>query len=376
MKYVDFGKTGIKISRLGFGCMRFPMIKSGDKDIVDQEKVDEMIKTAYKKGVNYFDSAYFYNDGLSEIALGKAIKGFRKDIYISTKSPSHLIKKPGDYTRILEEQLKKLDLDYIDFYHFHGIGYQAFLDIDKNTNWLSEANKAKEQGIIKHISFSFHDSPENLIKLVDIGVFESLLCQYNAIDRSNEEGIKYAKSKGLGVVIMGPVGGGRVSGLPTEISSKLGLKVNTNAELALRFVFSNPNIDCALSGMGNINMVNENIETADKSMPLDKDELIAINATMEENKKAADLYCTGCRYCMPCPVGVNIPHIFNMMNYYKVYGIIDYAKNGYMEIGTNEWVPGKRTDSCIECGVCETKCPQKIKIREQLKESHQTLNVD
>ncbi|MCX7746160.1 MAG: aldo/keto reductase [Clostridia bacterium] len=373
MRYKDFGNTGIKISTLGFGCMRFPMIKVNDKNVVDEEKACEAILKAYQLGVNYFDTAYFYSDGLNESALGKAVKGFRDQIYISTKSPGHLLKNIGDYRRTLEEQLKRLDMDYIDFYHFHGIGYDSFFEINEKTKWLDDAFKAKEEGLIRHISFSFHDKPENMKKLVDLGFFESVLCQYSAVDRSNEEAMAYAKSKGLGVIIMGPLGGGRVSGLPKEVASKLGVSVKSSAEMALRFVFANPHIDCALSGMENVQMVEENAAISSNSNPLSEQEIQAINELMEENQKLSKLYCTGCSYCMPCPTNVNIPHIFRMMNYYKVYGIKDYSKNGYAEIGVNEWVPGKRADACTECGLCEDKCPQKIKIREQLKESHQAL---
>jgi len=280
MIYRDFGKTGVKISSLGFGCMRFPMVKVGDKEIVDIEKVSEMIKRAFDLGVNYFDSAYFYNNGFSEIALGKAIKGFRDKILISTKSPGHLVKKPGDYRRILEEQLKKIDIDCIDFYHFHGIGYDNFLETDKKSGWLEEANKAKSEGLIKHISFSFHDEPANMIKLIDLGLFESVLCQYSVVDRSNEASMAYAKQKGLGVIVMGPLGGGRVSGLPKELTQKLGIQVKSNAELALRFVFANPNIDCALSGMGNLDMVEENAQISSRREPLTLDEVNAINGIM------------------------------------------------------------------------------------------------
>ncbi|HEX3028807.1 MAG TPA: aldo/keto reductase, partial [Clostridia bacterium] len=326
MRYRDFGKTGIKISALGFGCMRLPMIKINGEDAVDIDRAIDILHKAYEQGVNYFDSAYIYNNGLSEGALGKALKGIRDKVYVSTKSPGHILEKPGDYTRILEEQLKRLDIDYIDFYHFHGIGYDNFFETDKNTNWLSEAQKAKEQGIIKHISFSFHDKPESMIKLIDTGLFESVLCQYNAVDRSNEEAIAYAKSKGLGVAVMGPLGGGRVSGMPKDLAGKLGITVKSNAELALRFVLANKNIDCALSGMENLQMVEENTATASNSDPLSDIELKAINDMMEENAKLAQLYCTGCSYCMPCPSGVNIPQIFKLMNYYKIYGIEEHSK--------------------------------------------------
>jgi len=374
LKYNKFGNTGISISQLGFGCMRFPMIKIGDKDVVDKEKTIEMVHSAYELGVNYFDSAYFYCEGQSEVVLGEALKGIRDKVYVSTKSPGHMIKKHGDTTRILEDQLRKLDVDYIDFYHFHGIGFDSFNELEKNYGYLTEAIKAKEEGKIKHISFSFHDKPENMIKLIDLGVFESVLCQYNIIDRSNEEAIAYAKSKGLGTAVMGPLGGGRVSGLPKEIADKAGIAARSNSEMALRFVMTNPNIDCALSGMGSMDMVKENAATASNSNILSPVELEAINRIMEENKRLAELYCTGCAYCMPCPKEVNIPQIFQMMNYYKVYGLKDFAQKGYNEIGKSEWVKGKTAEACISCGVCESRCPQKLPIREQLKESHKALS--
>jgi predicted aldo/keto reductase-like oxidoreductase len=373
MIYRKFGKTGINISSLGFGCMRLPMITVNGKEVVDEEKVTEMLKRAFELGVNYYDSAYFYCNGLSEAALGKGVKGFRDQINISTKIPSNYLEKPGDYRRILETQLKRLDTDYVDFYHFHGIGYDNFIETERMFGWIADAQKAKAEGLIKHISFSFHDKPENMKRLIDLDLFETVLCQYSAVDRSNEEGMAYAKHKGLGVIIMGPLGGGKVAGLPKEVSQKLGLNVKSNAELALRYVFANPNIDCALSGMGTMQMVEENAQISARRQPLSPVEVDAIRAIMNENQKLSDLYCTGCNYCKPCPEGVNISHIFQMMNYYQIYGIKEYARNGYAEVGTNEWVPGTRADACVECGECETKCPQKIQIINQLKECHKVL---
>ncbi|MBN2012551.1 aldo/keto reductase [candidate division KSB1 bacterium] len=375
MIYKEFGNTGVQISSLGFGCMRLPMVKVNGKNTIDQEKVSVMLQRAYELGVNYFDSAYFYNEGLSEAALGKSVKDFRDKIYISTKSPGHLIKKPGDYRRILEEQMQRLDMDYIDFYHFHGIGYDNFLATDKNSGWIKDADQAKSEGLIRHISFSFHDNAANMKKLIDLGLFESVLCQYSVVDRANEHAMAYAKEKGLGVVVMGPLGGGRVTGLPKEVSASLGIQVQSNAELALRFVFANPNVDCALSGMEHISMVEENATISARREPLSPQEVSAISGMMKENEQLAELYCTGCGYCMPCPSDVNIPHIFRMMNYYKIYNIVNYARKGYAEIGTNPWVPGNRADACTECGTCEDKCPQKIQIIDQLKESHRALSA-
>ena len=373
MEYRDFGRSGVKISALGFGCMRFPMIKDGEKNVVDVEAVTEMIKKAYELGVNYFDTALFYCDGLSENALGKAVKGFRDNVYISTKCPSDRLKEFGGYRNILEAQLKKLDMDYIDFYHYHGIGYAHFLETDKEWKWIDAAIKAKAEGLIRHISFSFHSKPEDIKKLVDLDIFDSLLCQYNCIDRSNEEGIAYAKSKGIGVIAMGPVGGGRISSIPPTIAKDAGVKVSTSSEMALRFVLANPNVDCALSGMQNLQMVIENVNTASSPEPLTSEQLNAINKILDEKKELAKLYCPGCRYCMPhCPQKVNIEYIFQLYNDYKIYGVEEVSKAEYASLGKYNTTDASH---CIECGVCEEKCPQNIKIIEKLKTCHELLKA-
>lgn len=373
MQYRVFGNTGIKLSALGFGAMRLPEVEINGVNQIDEEKALQIIRLAFESGVNYIDTAYMYHGGNSEVVVGKAVKGRRDGLFLSSKSPGHLVKKPGDYRRILEEQLTKLQEDYLDFYYFHGVSYQSFIEIDKKANWLKEAEQAKAEGLIKHITFSFHGPPNELIQLVDLGVFEGVLCQYNFLDRSNEAAIAYAKSKGLGVAIMGPVGGGRIAGLPEKIRQELGLPVENNAELALRFVLANPNVTCALSGMGSLQMVAENVRYAGNTEPLKPEEVGAINALMDRYRKLADLYCTGCRYCLPCPKGIDIPAIFNLYNYHNVYGIKDYARKNYAGYGKQPWLPKLKADACSECGACEEKCPQKIKIREQLKEAHRML---
>lgn len=364
MDYRDFGKTGIKISRLGFGAMRLPMINVGGKRVIDEEQAIAMIHRGFELGINYIDTAWIYHDGQSEILVGNALKGWRDKVYLSSKYP---FEEPN-LRETLEKQLTKLDTDHLDFYHFHGIGSWVFQhkSYDKA---LKEIVQAKEEGLINHISFSFHDKPEVMDKLIDVGIFESVLCQYNLLDRSNEAALANAKRRGLGTVVMGPVGGGRISGMPPGIAKALGIPVKSNAELALRFVFANPNIDCALSGMSSMAQVEENAATASNLSPLSPQEVDGINAAMAENKKLADLYCTGCNYCGPhCPQQVNIPQIFQAMNYYRIYGIKEYSQNMYDEIGKVDWSKGQKADACIECGSCETHCPQKIEIRKQLKE--------
>jgi uncharacterized protein len=373
MLYRQFGNTGATISRLGFGAMRLPQKGMGGKMVTDHEEGVRIIRRAFELGVNYIDTAPYYCDSESEVVVGKALKGWRERVHLSTKNPVE-DDSGAHYRERLENSLKKLDTDFIDFYHFWGIDWQTFeTKINGKDGPLAQALQAKSEGLIRRISFSFHDIPENLIRLVDTGFFESVLCQYNMLDRGNEAAIAYASAKGLGVVVMGPVGGGRL-GMPSEAIQKLipgGLK--SSAELAMRFVFANPNISCALSGMGSLAMVEENAATASRDSALSPDEISALNAAMEQNKKLADLYCTGCGYCMPCPHEVNVPLNFQLMNYHRVYGLTDYARQEYQKIGTNEWMPGKRAEDCLECGECEGKCPQKLPIRDQLRETAQTL---
>lgn len=373
MQYRQFGNTGVEISALGFGAMRLPSKHVDGKQVFDEEEGVRVIRRAFELGVNYVDTAPYYCDAQSEVIVGKALKGWRDKVYLSTKNPIENA-SGADWRKRLESSLKKLDVDFIDFYHMWGINWESYeKEIDVPDGPLAEAKKAREEGLIKHISFSFHDKPENLIRIAETGHFESVLCQYNLLDRANEQAIARARALGLGVVIMGPVGGGRL-GAPSEVIRKLMPgKTASTAELALRFVLSNPNVSCALSGMGSVAMVEENARVASDASPLSADELERINASMDENKKLAELYCTGCNYCMPCPQGVNIPLNFQVMNYHKVYGITEYARGQYAEIGTNDWMKGKQASECIECGLCEEKCPQKIEIRRQLKETAEAL---
>ncbi len=373
MQYREFGSTGIKISALGFGAMRLPEIEENGTYRIDEEKALAVINRAFELGVNYIDTAYGYCHGNSEIVVGRALKGWRDKVYLSTKLPTWLVKDKSDYRRYLEEQLQKLDVDYIDFYHFHSLNQERWENVVLKYDLLDEAQKAKEEGLIRHISFSFHDKPEVLKQLVDVGIFSSLLCQYNLLDRANEEAIAYAREKGVGVVIMGPVAGGRLAASSPNIQQLLEGRSVSTPELALRFVLANENVSCALSGMNTVEMVEENAATASLERPLTETELQRIKDAMEENRRLAELYCTGCDYCMPCPNDVNIPLNFRLMNYHRVYGLTEYARAQYQKIGTTDDLKGRKAEDCIECGVCEPKCPQKIEIRKQLKETAAAL---
>lgn len=385
MIYKEFGNTKIKLSALGFGAMRLPMTELEDKKtggkIVDYEKAVPTMRRAFELGVNYIDTAPYYCDSDSEVAVGKALKGWRDKVYLSTKSP--IEDDSGDnWRKRLEASLKKLDTGYIDFYHMWSVSLESFREkIDVKNGPAEAARKALDEGLIKYLSFSFHDKPENMKPIIDSGYFSSVLCQYNLLDRSNEEMIAYARQKGLGVAVMGPVGGGRLGAPSPVISNLLDRKVESTAELALRFVLSNPNVNLALSGMENLSHVEENVKVASIGGGLSADELKKVETMMLENKKLAELYCTGCKYCMPCPQQINIPYVFELMNYHKVYGITEYSRKQYQSLYTPvesraaDWLKAQGADAskCAECGECESKCPQHLKIIEQLKETHKAL---
>ena len=375
MQYRPFGKTGINISTLGFGCMRLPEYQLEDGSwAVDQEKTNEMLMRAYELGVNYFDTALYYCHSNSEIAIGKALKPIRDKVHISTKCPLELVKEPGDFRKTLETSLKKLDTPYVDFYHFWGINQKTFDEKIVPMNLIAEAQKLKEEGLIRHISFSFHDSPEALKHIIDNGEgLESVLLQYNLLDRANEEMIQYAAKKDLGVVVMGPVGGGRLAA-PTELAQKLGTEAVNTYELAFKFVLGNPGVCCALSGMQTLEMVEQNAVVASLENPMSEDEWRRVGESLENLKKFSELYCTGCGYCQPCPKGINIPKIFQAYTYLNVYGLKDLAKstwNGYLN---NEKEPGVSPDACVNCGYCERKCPQHLQVRELLKKVQGVLS--
>ncbi len=369
MQYRPFGNTGIQISALGFGAMRLPKKFEDDKEVFDYEGGIKLIRQGIDAGINYIDTAPFYCDSESELILGQALKdGYREKVYLSTKLPGE--DRGYDAARKrLTASLERMQTDHIDFYHLWGISWKRFETEAEPEGQVRMALEAKEQGLIKHLSFSFHDDPENMIKLIDTGLFSSVLCQYNLLDRSNEEAIAYAHEKGLGVVIMGPIGGGRLGAPSPVVQKMLPGKSASSAEVALRFVLANQNVSCALSGMGSSAMVEENVAIASNAALLTEDEKNLIATSMAENKERAKLYCTGCNYCMPCPVGVNIPLNFELMNYHRVYGLTDYAKENYANIGKTPWMKGEQADKCVQCGACEEKCPQHLKIREQLEET-------
>lgn len=374
MQYRMYGKTGDKVSVLGFGAMRLPMVG----DHVDMDLSVGIIRRALDLGVNYIDSAAGYCRGESQIAVGKAVKGRRDKVFVSTKNP-YKGESADEWQKFLDQSLERIDVDYIDFYHSHGLQWEQYQQMLGRGKPIERFRKAKEEGLIRHMCYSCHDSPENMMKLIDTGDFQGMLVQYNLLDRRNEEAIAYAHEKGMGVAIMGPVGGGRLVAPSDQIQNMVG-GARSTPDVALRFVLSNPNVTLALSGMNSMAMVEENVATASREEPLSEEERRKVLDVLEETKRLSDLYCTGCGYCMPCPNDIDIPENFRLMNYHRVFGLMDYAREQYKRLGSRRKRDGTVVvvwaAACLECGECEPKCPQSIPIREQLKETHATLGED
>jgi hypothetical protein len=349
--------------------MRLPTVRRGEKTEVDVEAACALVHRAFELGVNYIDTAVFYHDSQGEAAVGEALKGWRDKVIVSTKNHAYE-EGEKEWWQNLENSLERLGVDYIDVYNHHGMSWKRYTEIVEPK--LSKLMlKAKEQGLIRHICNSFHDSNDALKRIVDTGYTSAVTLQYNLLDRQLEEGIAHAHAKGVGVIVMGPVGGGHLDA--SEVLEGILPGGKSVPELALRFVLANPNVDMALSGMSEPAHVEQNVAIASDGGALGADEQDAIERTLGKLRGMADLYCTGCDYCQPCPRGVSISRIFKTYNRGRVYGLWDSARRQYAGFGKGQWDNGVRADKCNECGACETKCPQKLPIRKQLAEAHKAL---
>ncbi|HBT17276.1 MAG TPA: aldo/keto reductase [Firmicutes bacterium] len=374
MLFRSLGRTGVKLSVLGFGTKYLPENVENDKRWVSIDNAIKAMHRSFELGINHVDTAYTYNNGLSETATSQALKSWPGKIHIGAKIPTHLIKKRGDYRRYLEEQLTRLKVACIDFYYFDNVNYQSFLSIDKRANWVREAEKAKDEGLIKHISLSFNSPAEEMKLFTDMRLFSVISCGYNLLNFDYNIAIEYAAKKGIGIITTEPLAGGKIVQLPAKIRTELNSSTRNNTELGLRFVIANPSITATLSSMKTVEMVEENIFYVSDSTPLAAEELKNINLYMSKLHDIAKKICTNCGDCLPCPQEVNIPYIFQLYIYYQVYGLKDYAQKKYSSLETDPLVSGKNALSCFHCGLCIQKCPHQVEIADQLKEFHKTLS--
>jgi uncharacterized protein len=380
MKYRQFGKLDWKVSALGFGAMRLPSTGTEMSSPVNEPEAIRIMRYAIDHGVNYVDTAYMYHMGNSEKIIGRMLQdGYRAKIKLATKLPVNMLQKADDIDRILNEQLDRLQTPKIDFYLFHGLNKVGWQKV-RDWNLISWAESKIAAGKIAYLGFSFHD---------DFAVFKEILdayngwtfcqIQYNYIDVNNQagrKGVEYAAAKGLGIVVMEPLRGGMITKTPPDKVAKIWQSAahqRTPAEWGLQWVWNQPEISLALSGMSNMQQVVENLATAEKSGPgtLTADELALFDRVRDAYKSLSPVPCTKCRYCSPCPNGVDIPGIFELYNEMTIYDAPQMGQFRYQ--GPFGLKPEQRADKCVECGECVKICPQQINIPEELKVAHKKL---
>ena len=360
------------LSILGFGCMRLP-IKEDTK--IDEEQAINMLRYAIDHGVNYVDTAYPYHYNESEPLVGRALQGgYREKVNLATKLPSWLIKSRADMDRYLDEQLKRLQTDHIDFYLVHGL-MKPFWESLSSLRVADFLDDAIADGRIKYAGFSFHDELALFKEIVDNYDWTFCQIQYNFMDeqyQAGTEGLSYASNRGLGIVIMEPLRGGMLTkDVPSidKIWEKAPVR-RTLPEWALRWVWNHPEVTVVLSGMSNFEQVRQNVAYAENGLPnsLTQKELDLFKDAETEYKKRIQVPCTGCRYCMPCPSNVSIPECFEMYNQGCMFDALDIASVNYNIILGGMLSGGSGFASqCQECGDCKEKCPQGIPIQEHLK---------
>ncbi|MBN1696906.1 MAG: aldo/keto reductase [Spirochaetales bacterium] len=373
MRYNKFGKLDIDVSILGFGAMRLPMVK--DTGEIDEETATEMIHTAIDNGVNYFDTAYPYHNKKSESFLGKILgDGYGKNVMLATKLPPWLVKTQDDCERIFNEQRGKLKTDTIDFYLFHALNGESWARL-KQCGAVEWAEKKISDGSIRYLGFSFHGEYKDFIHITDDYEWTFCQIQYNYIDVDNQagkRGLLHAASKGMAVVVMEPLLGGKLVESPPHIGSiwDVAHTKRTPVEWALRWLWDQPEVTTVLSGMSSPRHVRENLLYAGRALQnnLSDEEHALYERVRAAYKRYCPIPCTMCRYCMPCPSGIDIP--WNMSLYND--GVM-YESPGEVRVGYRNMPKNKRADQCTACGQCEELCPQGINISEWMSKIHRVL---
>lgn len=358
-------KIGIETSLLGFGCMRFPVTADGK---IDEPEAEKMLDKAIAAGVNYIDTAYPYHNGDSEPFVGRVLKKYdRSSFYLATKMPPWAVENIEDAKKVFANQLERLQTDYIDFYLLHAMNKSDWKKM-KDLGVVEYCEELKNEGKIKNFGFSFHDDYETFEEILTYRDWDFCQVQLNYMDMDEQAGRKgYELTEKLGIplVIMEPIRGGSLAKFSDDINAKFAA-MDPNASIAsfaLRFVGSMPNVKVVLSGMSSMEQVEDNLATFGIFKPLTDAEYAGIEDIVSTLRSRVQNGCTGCRYCMPCPAGVDIPANFsawNNLHMYQSYDVVSWAWEN--NIGDKA-----QAKNCIECGKCEKVCPQKISIREDLK---------
>lgn len=365
-------KLGIETSLLGFGCMRFPTNAEGK---IDRELAQQMLDKAIAAGVNYIDTAYPYHNGESELFVGEALKKYdRASYYLATKLPVWFVKSVEDVDRLFNEQLQKLQTDYVDFYLLHAMGLARWKEMVE-LGVVERLEELKAEGKIRYLGFSFHDNYEAFEEMLCARDWDFCQIQLNYMDTNEQAGMKgykLAEERNIPLVIMEPIKGGMLANFGPDIKKKfaeLDPKASV-ASFALRWVGSLPNIKVVLSGMSTMEQVEDNLKTFVDFKPLSEEESKGIDEIVTIINSRVQNGCTGCSYCMPCPAGVNIPKNFRVWNTYHMYQSYDAVRWNW----ETEMKDCEKAMNCVECGMCEAACPQALNIREDLKKVQEDLD--
>ena len=378
MLYREFGREGWEASILGLGCMRLPTGDGvpGSADI-DEEKAVRLIRRAIDAGVNYLDTAYTYHEGRSEVLLGKALReGYRERARVASKSPVWLLEKADDFDRFLEAQLERLQAGPIDYYLLHGLNRRLW-DKARQMGLLARAEAAMRDGRVGRIGFSFHDDHHALREIIEgYDGWSMCLIQYNYMDthfQAGTRGLRYAAARGLGVAVMEPLLGGYLARPPADVREIFAAhpERRTPAQWALQWVWEHPEVAVVLSGMSNMEELEENILAAAGAAerPLGEGGLEVIARAREALESKAAVPCTRCAYCLPCPQGVDIPSMFDLYNSALTFDDLGACRARYRRF----FAEGERAGACIGCGECEERCPQGIAIGEMMPVLHAVL---
>lgn len=378
MKYRNFGNTGLKVSALGFGCMRLPVV-DGDSGKIDEPLATAMLRNAIDQGLNYVDTAWTYHSEQSEPFVGRVLQeGYREKVNLATKMPSWLVKSHEDLERLFNTQLERLQTDHIDFYLLHALN-AGYWDNYLKVRVFDWAERKLAEGRIRHLGFSFHDRYEVFNKILNgYDNWDFCQLQYNYMDvdeQAGKRGVLEAAEKGLGVIVMEPLRGGKlaVQDPPAQVAEAFSQSQRdwTMAEWALQWLWDQPEVSLLLSGMSSMEQVEQNLRSASRSGvgSLSEDDHATVSRVQQAWSGLAPVACTNCEYCMPCPNGVQIPRIFKLYNESVMYDRQGRGQNAYQ----NEFKDDQRADMCVECGQCEELCPQSIQIIQQLKDAHAYL---
>ncbi len=375
MQYRTFGQMDWKVSALGFGAMRLPTVSEGGKEVVDEAETIKMIRTAIDQGVTYVDTAYPYHDGQSEVVVGKALQdGYRDKVKVATKLPCWLVEKPEDFDTLLNEELRRLQTEHVEFYLLHALWKDRWAKM-RDMHVFEWAERAIADGRIGHLGFSFHDQLSLFKEIVDAYDWSLCQIQYNFMNetvQAGTEGLRYAADKGLAVVVMEPLLGGTLAKAPPSVQAIILDEAGKEpVDLALQWLWNQPEVGTVLSGMSTLKQVEHNVACAARSgvNSLTSDDLAVIARVQAQYQEAQAIPCTKCGYCLPCPQGVDIPRNFELYNEGMIYDEWNLCKNLY----NGHFRESERASACIACKECEEKCPQQILISEWMPKVHAAL---